>query len=215
MNRILLKNYLCLILILCLVILVLIEWRRLLAVFMQEDIKDAAMVVANDNDQTMRNVYDEFKKFDTSGYAIQRYPKLEELYASRKSWRLNEISEFSTSIKMQSFGVEKDITEGNWNTFSLLLDDCISGYEQFIPLKQETTAITYLQPALSLSKRIVMSGKILPPDIRQQVVVKLKTLRKLIKAAPTEATNNFKRLFLSDLNEIILKMNEQQEAGET
>lgn len=171
--------------------------------FFQYPAKDATIIIANDNDQTMKEVFPEFKKFNIYGYKEGEYPQLDSLYSSRQNWRFDKITWFNTSIKMQSYGAEKDIRNGDWNKYIILLDDCIAGYEQFIPKKQETSAITYLGPCLNLSKRIAMADISLPSTVSSQVIEKLNKIKSLIQVAPPESTNNFKEKALEELEEVL------------
>lgn len=183
--------------------------KRVYSFLLQGKMKDASIVISNDRDQTMKEVFDEFKQFDQRGYAVEKYPELEKLY-SEKTWRLNKLSGFSTSIKMQSFGAEKEIMRGNWKNLIHLIDDCISGYKQFIPLNQETVAITYIYPALNVLKRIANQNKRIPKDIRQDLIEKLIILKEIIKMAPTETSNNFKDQCLYDLKNVIKRINHKK-----
>lgn len=169
----------------------------------QGDVKDAAIIVANDNDQTMRTVYSEFKEFDLNGYKDGRYPELDNLYSGRTSWRFDKITWFNTSIKMQAYGAEKFISQGEWDKYLILLDDCVSGYQQFIPLNQETSAITYLSPCLNLSERVASSDLKISEEIKTQIITKMNKINTLFKKAPSESTNKFKKQAIDKIERII------------
>lgn len=81
-------------------------------------------------------------------------PETGKMIFREKSWHLGTLSGFSTSIKMQSFGADKEIRKGDWKNLICLIGDCVSEYEQFIPLKQETVAVPYIKPAVHIRKRI-------------------------------------------------------------
>ena len=180
-------------------------WKRIFQ-HLSERPKDASVVVANDNDRTMANVYYEFKDFDLHGYSQGKYPELEKLYRSRESWRRRDISDFSTSVKMQSFGIEKEICGKKWENLIPYLEECISGYRLFVPFRQETAAITFLRPFMNTIARIANRSNEIPPDIRPQVIMKLAELVKLVKQVPDESSNRFKSEFISGIEESISKL---------
>lgn len=177
--------------------------------FYRENAKDATVIIANNNDQTMKEVHSEFKKFNAQGYAYNLYPELEKLYQSRENWKYDKITWFNTSMKMLSFGADKAISINDWSKFVDLLDDAIAGYKQFIPINQETMAITYIHPIINLSKRLVSSPQyVIPHDTKKQIIDRIYTLKRLIGNAPEESTNDIKKKTLSDISIVITNLSQ-------
>jgi len=172
---------------------------------LREKPKDAAVVVANDSDQTMIGVFSEFITFHKEGYRDNAYPALDQLYHSRETWHTDSITRFSTSMKMQSYGADQAVsTTGDWQKLTALLEDAIAGYQQFVPLRQETSAITYVEPCLIVTERIAKSETLtIPADVRQHLLEQMTQLRKLIIKAPDESTNHFKQQALSSIENTI------------
>jgi len=172
--------------------------------------RDAAVIVANDNDQTLTDVYDEFKTFNTRGYRDNAYPALDKLYHSKETWRTDTITRFSTSMKMLSYGADQAIRTGNWEKLTGLLDDATAGYRQFIPLRQETSAITYITPCLNLAERTAKSEILtIPVDVNQHMSEQMVQLKKLIKKAPEKSTNHFRQQALSSIDSTINALQKQ------
>ena len=166
--------------------------------------KDAAIIIAIDSDETMKNVFYEFKDFSNHGYSVNKYPELEKLYNSKTNWHWEKIEEFSTSIKMQSFGAEKEITFGNYTKLLPLLDDCIAGYRFLAQYNHETSAITYILPAIKMLNRVIFNQSNFPKEIKNELIIKLGILEDLIKNAPDENTNNFKNDILCEIKSLEL-----------
>ena len=192
--------------VLCLVVFAFLPVGKRIFAYLFQVPKDASVVVANDNDQTMANVYYEFKEFNIQGYSQGRYPELEELYCSRENWHAKNIANFSTTVRMRSFGIEKEIYERKWENLVSYLDECISGYRQFVPFRQETAAITYLQPFMNTISRIANQGNDIPPTIKSQVIMKLEEFAEMVQHAPNESENRFKIKFLSCMEKNISKL---------
>ena len=161
--------------------------------------KDASIIIAIDSDETMKNVFYEFKDFSNYGYSVNKYPELEKLYNSKINWHWKKIEEFSTSIKMQSFGAEREIISRNYNNLLLLIDDCIAGYRVLSQYNHETSAITYILPAIKMLNRVTSKQSNFPKEIKDELIIKLGVLEELIKNAPDENTNNFKNDILCEI----------------
>lgn len=176
-----------------------------------EQTKDAGIVIANNSDPTMKDVMGEFEIFNKNGYRDNAYPALDQLYNSRKNWRYDSMANFCTSINMLSYGADQAISTGNWEKLTGLLDDAIAGYQQFVPLRQQTIAILYLKPCLNLAERTAKSETLtIPADVNQHLLAQMTQLKKILEKAPDESTNNFKQQALTSIDNTINALQKRQ-----
>jgi len=172
--------------------------------FRQEDTKDASIIAANINDATMIDVYDEFQEFDEKGYIPGKYLKLEQLYSNGTDWKTAKKTLFYTSVRMQTFGADKAAFDGRFEKLIELLDNMILGYKQFIDIRQEAMACIFIQPAINLTKRIVLSKQDkMPKDINAKIMDRMLHLRRFISKSPEEPTSDIKDKNLSKIDNII------------